>query len=118
MSSGVLAGAKALTFAYFAGLLMEGAIKAVLEHFQNASMRNQLKEKLSQAWPKYDNSVCEKIREFFDSFREEVKKAFESSNVSHNLEESIALLDGIGQLTLPKGKIDEYRKKMEEADKC
>jgi hypothetical protein len=81
-------------------------------------MRNQLKEKLSQAWPKYDYSVCEKIREFFDFFREEVKKAFESSPASNSLEESIALLDGIGQSAIPKEKLDEYRKKMEEADKC
>jgi small GTP-binding protein len=118
INSSFFAGARALAFAYFAGPLMEGAVKAALEHFQNASMRNQLKEKLSRAWPKYDDSVCEKIREFFDFFREEVKKAFESSSASNNLEESIALLDGIGQSALPKDKIDEYRKKMEEAGKC
>jgi hypothetical protein len=97
---------------------MEGAIKAAQEHIQNVSMRNQLKEKLSQMWPKYENAVCEKIREFFDLFRDEVKKAFESSNASNNLEKSIALLDGVGQSAMSKEKIDELREKMEEAGKC
>ncbi|MDR1885875.1 MAG: dynamin family protein [Synergistaceae bacterium] len=118
INSGLLAGVKALTFAYFAGPLIEGAISAVLEHFRSASMRNQLKEKLLQAWPEYDDSVCGKIREFFDFFKEEVKKAFEGSPASNNVKESIALLDGIGQLALPKEKIDEYRERMEGADKC
>jgi hypothetical protein len=118
INAGLFAGARALTFVYFAGPLMEGALKAAQEHFQNVSMRNRLKEKLSQAWPKYDNAVCEKIREFFDFFREEVKKTFESSSASNNLGKSIALLDGVGQSGLSKERIDELREKMEVAGEC